>query len=96
MTIARSTARKLSVDAAKSGAAAVRGRLLKDGNRYILNQTDVTALLEELVDQNILLLIGVIDDEMEEHVRTCLTCGREYTGSECPHCARVRSRLRGG
>ena len=95
MAIARNVARKLSADAAKSGANVLGGMLTKEGDRYLINKTDITSLLETLVDQNVLLLISPVEEENTELVRTCLTCGNEYTGPECPRCANVRSRLRG-
>lgn len=95
MTITRNMARTLSANAAKSGATVLGGQLIKEGERHIINKTDVTALLETLLEQNVLLIVGVITAETEELTRTCLTCGDDYTGSECPRCARVRNRLRG-
>jgi len=95
MTIARKAARKLSAEASKSGATVIGGQLIKEGDRYIINKIDVTALLESLLSQNVLLFVGAVANEAEEQTKTCLTCGDEYTGHECPRCANVRSRLRG-
>jgi hypothetical protein len=96
MAIDRRDARNLSADGAKIGAIVLGGRLIKEGDHYLINKTDVTALLEELIDQNVILVFGqVAEQDLRSLVHSCLTCGREYTGSECPHCANVRSRLRG-
>lgn len=95
MKILQSNARKLASEASKTGAMSVGGKLIKEDGRYWINQIDITDFLEELLEQNVLLVVGVIDLETEERAKTCLTCGREYTGAECPRCARVRSRLRG-
>jgi hypothetical protein len=96
MAIDRRDARNLSADGAKVGAIVLGGRLVKEGDRYVINKTDITALLDELVEQNIVLVFGqVAEQDKNSIVHTCLTCGREYTSSECPHCANVRSRLRG-
>ncbi len=95
MTISRSDARALSASAARLGATVLGGRLVIEEGHFTINQTDVTQLLERLAGQNVVLVVGRVDDAQEEEVKTCLTCGRDYTGAECPHCARVRSRLRG-
>ena len=95
MSIARDTARKLSTEGLKSGATVLGGQLIKESGRYIINKTDITALLESLLDQNVLLVIGAVQHEPKQVIKTCLTCGNDYTGFECPRCARVRSRLRG-
>ena len=97
MAIDRRDARNLSADGSKVGAVVLGGRLVKEGDRYVINKTDVTTLLDELLEQNIVLVFGAVaEQDQRTIVHTCLTCGREYTGSECAHCANVRSRLRGG
>ncbi|HHJ07226.1 MAG TPA: hypothetical protein ENK24_06975 [Anaerolineae bacterium] len=95
MTISRNNARSLSAAAARVGATILGGRLTLEDEHFIINKTDVTALLEKLAGQNVILVVTGVDNPQTERTKTCLTCGREYTGSECPHCARVRSRLRG-
>jgi len=95
MTISRNDARSLSSTAASVGATILGGRLTVEDDHFTINKTDVTALLEKLAGRNVILVVTSVDDPQTERARTCLTCGREYTGSECSHCARVRSRLRG-
>jgi hypothetical protein len=95
MSILRSEARNLSANAARVGARVLGGQLVKEGDHFVINKTDVTKLLETLTDQNVILIVSQVRDEKKEQVKTCLTCGRNYTGPECPHCAQVRARLRG-
>ncbi len=95
MPIDRDTARKFSAEGAKSGATILGGQLIKENGQYIINKTNIMALLEDLLDQNVLLVIGLVENETKELIKTCLTCGDDYTGPECPRCARIRSRLRG-
>ena len=95
MAISRKAARKLATEANKAGASILGGQLVKDGERYLINKIDVIALLDGLAGQNVLLFLGPVEDEEGEVTKTCLTCGEEYTGPECPRCARVRERLRG-
>ncbi len=94
MSISQRDSRTLSGTASRMGAKVVGGKLTQQNGQFFVNQTNVTELLESLLDENILLLAGKINAEKIVEVKTCLTCGREYTESECPHCARVRSRLR--
>jgi hypothetical protein len=95
MTIDHKAARKLSVEANKAGAAVLGGQLVREGNRYMINKTDVTALLETLLGQNVLLFVDEVEQFSGNETRTCISCGDEYSGAECPRCARVRERLRG-
>ncbi len=95
MSISRKDSQTLSGTAARMGATVLGGTLSKQGERYIINKTDVTELLEKLVGQNVLLIIGDVSENSRPEVKVCLTCGREYTEDECPHCANARSRLRG-
>jgi len=95
MTISRSDARNLSSNATRTGAIVLGGQLVQEGEHFFVNKTDVTELLENLAGQNVVIIITSVEDQPEERIKNCLTCGREYTGPECPHCARVRSRLRG-
>jgi hypothetical protein len=46
--------------------------------------------------EELVLVLGSLEDEREVEVRTCRTCGRDYTDLECPHCRERRIRLRGG
>ena len=95
MTIDRKAARKLSAEANKAGATVLGGQLVRDGERYLINKTDVTALLETLLEQNVLLFVDAVEQFSGSETRTCRTCGDQYSGAECPRCARVRERLRG-
>lgn len=94
MTISRKDSQTLSGTAARMGATVLGGTLTVEDGRYIINKTDVTALLESLVGEHVLLLMEKVDLNQKEEVKTCLTCGREYTDSECPYCANARARLR--
>jgi hypothetical protein len=55
-------------------------------------------LLDWLADhegEDLVLVLGSLTDERPIQVRTCRTCGRDYTDLECPTCRANRIRLRG-
>jgi hypothetical protein len=45
--------------------------------------------------QELVVVLSSAEDERPVQVRTCRTCGRDYTDLECPHCRANRIRLRG-
>ncbi len=95
MTISRGDARSLSSNATRTGAVVLGGRLEQEDDHFFVNKTDLTGLLENLTGQNVVIIVTSVEDQQEEWIKNCLTCGREYSGPKCPHCARVLSRLRG-
>ncbi len=95
MTISRKDSQTLSGTAARTGATVLGGTLTKEGDHYFINKTDVTALLESLVGEQVVFIAAAVREKSEQETKTCLTCGRDYTEAACPHCANVRARLRG-
>ena len=98
MPISRNQARQLAKSSMEMGARVLRGTLtVAEDGTVSLNHTNLAAWLTELAGQEVVLVAapvgrgGAADDE----VKSCLTCGRDYVGDACPHCAEVRSRLRG-
>jgi predicted P-loop ATPase/GTPase len=95
MSISRKNAHKVSAEASKLGAKVLGGRLTKMQGRYFINQTDVTELLDSLLDKNVVFVAGAVEAySPDKEEKTCLTCGHDYKGKECPRCARARARLR--
>lgn len=45
--------------------------------------------------EEVVLILGSLEDDRAVQIRTCKTCGRDYTDLECPHCRATRIRLRG-
>ena len=95
MSISRNQARDLSALGSRIGATVLGGELIRLEDRFFINKTDVTGLLANLVGQNVVIIANAVSPATETETKTCLTCGRDYTEAECPHCVRVRSRLRG-
>ncbi len=56
---------------------------------------DLTDWLARHEGEEAALVLGLLNDERPVEVRTCRTCGRDYTDLECPYCRANRIRLRG-
>lgn len=96
MTISKAAALKLASDSMRDGALAIRGRLERDENgRPILGDRDILEWLGRHEGSQIILVLAQIEANAGDEMQVCNVCGRDYVGSECPHCARVRKRLRG-
>jgi hypothetical protein len=66
-----------------------------DEGHWLIGDHDLVAWLSAHEGQDLVVVLGSLEDEREVKVRTCRTCGRDYTDLECPHCRANRIRLRG-
>ena len=66
----------------------------KEG-RWLIGQQDLDSWLSDHEGEELVLVLGSLEDDRPIDVRTCGTCGRDYTELECPHCRASRYRLRG-
>ena len=66
----------------------------QDG-QWRIGTKDLDQWLAAHIDKELVLVMGVLDDDRPVKIRTCGTCGRDYTDLECPHCRANRIRLRG-
>ena len=66
-----------------------------DTGRWQIGERDLLAWLSAHAGEEIVVVMGSLDDESAVPVRTCRTCGRDYTDLECPTCRANRIRLRG-
>ena len=64
-------------------------------DRWLIGGHDLDTWLAEHEGEEIALILGALEDEQPVQIRTCRTCGRDYTDFECPHCRASRLRLRG-
>ena len=95
MAIPKATALRLASNAMDSGAVALRGPLALDENgTYTIGGRNLSEWLVRYLDQQVIVILAPIDTDSPGEVRQCGACGRDYAGSECPHCADVRARLR--
>ena len=88
---------KLAAAAYEMDLDVLRGLLHRDEKgRWSVGGHALEAWLAAHEGEELVLVLGSLEDEREVEVRTCRTCGRDYTDLECPHCRERRIRLRGG
>lgn len=63
--------------------------------RWQIGDHDLISWLSAHAGEEMVLVLGSLDDDRDVEVRICRTCGRDYTELECPHCRANRIRLRG-
>ena len=96
-TTSRASALKLASVAYEIGADALRGTLKQnESGRWSIGPIEVESWLARHAGLELVLAAASIqEDAAESYRRACRTCGNEYSGSTCPHCDEIRSRLRG-
>jgi hypothetical protein len=96
VAISRSDARQLAKRGAEMGARVLRGTLSVGDTEIHLDDKRLSEWLAEYDGTEFLLIAAPIGrSNIESEIKTCLTCGRDYRGDRCPHCAEARARLRG-
>jgi hypothetical protein len=63
--------------------------------RWQIGDHDLVNWLDAHNGEELVLVLGSLADDRDLQVRTCGTCGRDYTDLECPYCRANRIRLRG-
>lgn len=97
MAISKSEARQLAINAAEMGAHILRGVVTIGPNGATITETDVSEWLAQYANVEIMLIAAPVNTvAIENDLKSCYTCGRDYRGEACPHCAEARARLRGG
>jgi hypothetical protein len=66
----------------------------EDG-RWHVGRHDLMKWLASHEGEELVLVLGSLADAGPLQMRTCRTCGRDYTDMECPYCRANRIRLRG-
>ena len=95
-SIRRATILKLAAAAYEMELDVMNGVLQRQENgRWHIGNQDLDAWLATHADEEIVIVLGSMVDDRPVPIRTCRTCGRDYTDLECPHCRANRIRLRG-
>jgi hypothetical protein len=97
MAISKDEAYRLAKIAAELNAKILRGSLQITATGPVIGDVDVLAWLKEQAGPELLLIVAPVDSlrSAATEVKSCQTCGRDYEGDSCPHCANARARLRG-
>ncbi len=96
MAISKSDARRLAMNSIEMGAHVLRGVLTIGPDGVKVDDTDIAEWLTEYADSELILIAAPVGPIVSEsQVKSCYTCGRDYKGTTCPHCAEARARLRG-
>jgi hypothetical protein len=96
MALSKESALRLAGNAMDVGAVALRGSLslARDG-QFTVGDRNLSEWLSRYAGEEVIVILAPVDSTHYDQVRECGVCGRDYEGSECPHCAEVRYRLRG-
>lgn len=95
-TIRRAAILKMAATAYEMDLKVLRGSLHQDSSgHWWVGNLSLEQWLAEHAQEEIVLVLGSLADERPVEVRTCRTCGRDYTDVECPYCRANRIRLRG-
>ncbi|MBC8265231.1 MAG: hypothetical protein H8E47_14040 [Anaerolineales bacterium] len=96
MTIPKSDVQGLAIRAHEMGASVLRGSLqrLDEERGWTVGGVHLRDWLARHEGQDLVLIAAVVEEAQEPPAKTCRTCGREYSGSQCPYCREARERLR--
>lgn len=94
--IRRATIYKLASAAYEADLEVMSGEIRRDENgRWRIGNYDLQTWLDQHTGEEVVFVLGALSDERPMATRTCRTCGRDFTGLECPYCRENRIRLRG-
>ncbi len=92
----RAAIHKLASAAHEMDLDVMSGVLRREADgRWQIGDHDLISWLDTHNGEELVLVLGSLADDRDVQVRTCRTCGRDYTELECPHCRANRIRLRG-
>lgn len=78
------------------GAHVLRGVLTVGPDGIKIDDRDISEWLDQHANTELILIAAPVGEvAIESQIKSCYTCGRDYTGDNCPHCAEARARLRG-
>jgi hypothetical protein len=98
MTVYRKASiRELTQAAATLDGHFVQGVLHRDAESgaWMIGSTELGTWLARYEGEEVSLILLSMEEDRPLEKRTCRTCGRDYSGYECPHCREIRYRLRG-
>lgn len=96
MKLSRSEARRLALRAMEAGAQILQGEVVIGPEGASVDGKPISEWLAQHADSELMLIAAPVGElAIENEVKTCYTCGEDYTGDACPRCREARARLRG-
>lgn len=86
---------KLASAAYEMNLGVLNGVLHQEKGRWQIGSHDLLDWLARHEGEELVIILGRLQDEHPLATRTCGTCGRDYSDLECPYCRANRIRLRG-
>lgn len=96
MSYRKASIRELAADAYELNSGVIEGHLRRgpDGS-WTIHDVRLDEWLASYNGREVVLIVAPLEDNQPIEAKTCLTCGTEYMGAECPRCREARIRLRG-
>ena len=95
-TARRAAILKMATAAYEMDLDVATGIISLDANgRWLIGNHDLAHWLKDHQGEEMVIILGSLEDDRPVTIRTCTTCGRDFTDLECPHCRSSRLRLRG-
>jgi hypothetical protein len=95
-TVRRATILKMAAAAYEMKLEVATGTIGRDaGGHWRIGDRELDSWLADHQGEELVIILGSLEDERPVETRTCGTCGRDYVDLECPHCRASRIRLRG-
>ena len=66
-----------------------------ESGQWVIGHHPLDEWLASHKGEEVVLILGSLEDDRPVKTRTCNTCGRDYTDLACPYCRATRIRLRG-
>ena len=87
---------KLAGEAFELGLNVVNGTVTQnESGQWVIGHHTLDEWLTSHRDDEVVLILGSLEDDRPVEMRTCNTCGRDYTDLAFPYCLAARIRLRG-
>ena len=87
---------KLAGEAYELDLDVASGKVTKnESGQWAIGHQSVDEWLSSHLGDEIVLILGSLEDDRPVKTQTCNTCGRDYVDLACPYCRTTRIRLRG-
>lgn len=86
---------KLAANAIEIDLPVMQGRIQRTADGWRIGHHDLLAWLAAHEGEEIVTVLGSLEDDRPIDPQTCRKCGRDYVDTECPHCRRNREHFRG-